>query len=77
MSLINCEIILQLKCSKDCFLVAGTATSQVQEIKITDTKLYVPVANLSTQYNIKLLKQLGSGFTRTINWNKNIDPSFQ
>ena len=38
--------------------------------KITDTKLYVPVVTLSTQYNIKLLKQLESGFKRIINWNK-------
>ena len=29
---------------------------------MTDTKLYVPVAALSTQENIKLLKELESGF---------------
>ena len=38
---------------------------------ITDTKLYVPVATLSTQDNGKLL-QLKSSFKKTINWNKNI-----
>ena len=38
--------------------------------KITETKLYVPVVTLSTQDNAKLLKQLKSGFKRTINWNK-------
>ena len=38
--------------------------------KITDTKLYVPVAFLSTQDNAKPLQQLKSGFKRTINWNK-------
>ena len=37
---------------------------------ITDTKLYVPVDTLSTQDNAKLLKQLESGFKRTIKWNK-------
>ena len=37
---------------------------------MTDTKLYVPVATLSAQDNIKLLQQLESGFKRTINWNK-------
>ena len=63
------------------------------EIKITETDLYVPVVTLSTQDNIKLLKQLQSGFKRTINWNRYqfkktnqaqnryldflIDPSFQ
>ena len=37
---------------------------------ITDTKLYVPVVNLSTQDNAKLLKQLKSSFKSAINWNK-------
>ena len=68
--LINCEIIFQLKWSKDYFLVAGTAANRVPEIKINDTKNYVPVVTLSTQDNIKLGKQLKSGFKRTINWNK-------
>ena len=60
---------------------------------MTDKKLYVPVVTLSTQENIKLLKQLEFGFKRTINRNKYlakttnqvqnryldflIDPSFQ
>ena len=38
--------------------------------KITDTKLYVPVATLSKENDIKLLEQLKSGFKRTIKWNK-------
>ena len=49
-------------------LVAGTVANQVPKVRITSTKLYVPV--VSTQENIKLLKQLESGFKRTINWNK-------
>ena len=49
-------------------LVAGTVANQVPKVRITRTKLYVPV--VSTQENIKLLKQLESGFKRTINWNK-------
>ena len=93
MPLINCEIILQLKWSKKCILVAGTEANQNPEFKITDTKHYVPVVTVSTQNNIKLLKQLEFGFKRTINWNKYlpkitnqaqkrylnflIDPSFQ
>ena len=40
------------------------------EFKITDTKLYFPIVTLSTQDNVKLLKQLESGFKRTVNWNK-------
>ena len=41
-----------------------------KKIKITETKLYVPVVTLWTQDNVKLLQQLKSGFKRTINWNK-------
>ena len=93
MPLINCEISLQLKRSKKCILVAGTANNQNPSFQINDTKLNVSVVTLSTQENIKLLKQLESGFKRTINWNKYlakttnqaqnryldflIDPSFQ
>ena len=47
-----------------------TANNQVPTFTITDTKGYVPVVNLSTQDNVKLLQQLKSGFKRTINWNK-------
>ena len=70
MPLINCEIILHLKWSDTCILVTGTAENQVPECKITNTELYVPVVTLSTQDNVKLLKQLESVFKRTINWNK-------
>ena len=93
MPLINCEISLQLKWSRKFVIVAGTANNQNSSFQINDTKLYVPVVTLSTQENIKLLKQLESGFKRTINWNKYlakttnqvqnryldflIDPSFQ
>ena len=66
MSLINCEISFQPEWSKDCYQVAGTAANQASEIKTTDTMLYVPVVTISTQDNIKLLKQLESGFKRTI-----------
>ena len=93
MSLINCEISLQLKWFKNCILLAGTVANQNPTFQINGTKLYVPIQTLSTQENIKLLKQLESGFKRTINWNKYqakttnlaqnryfhipIDPSFQ
>ena len=91
--LINCKICLQLKWFKNCILVTGTTTNQNPEFKINDIKLYVPVVTLLTQNNIKLLKQLESGFKITINENKYlpkianlgqngyleflIDPSFQ
>ena len=54
MPLINCEIVLQLKWSEKCTLVAGTAANQETEFKITN----VLVVTLSTQDNMKLLKQL-------------------
>ena len=89
-SLINCEINLDLNWSKKCVIVA---TDQGATFSIIDAKLYVPVVTLSTQDNAKLLEQLKSDFKRTVNWNKYqskisterenqyldylIDPSFQ
>ena len=70
MSLINCEICLTLTWSKNCFSVAGTAANQEPTFTTTDTKVHVPVVTLSTQDNVKLLKQLEPDFKRTINWNK-------
>ena len=58
MLLINCEISPQLKWSKNCILVAGPAANQNPRFQINDTKPYVPLVTLSTQENIKLLKQL-------------------
>ena len=43
MPLINCEISLQLKWSKNCIIVAGNADNQNPEFQITDTRLYAPV----------------------------------
>ena len=48
MPLINCEISLQLKWSRKCILVSGTANIQNPSFKIKDTKLYVPLVILST-----------------------------
>ena len=56
--------------SAEDFLVTGTATNQVPSFIITDTKRYIPVVTLQTRDNVKLLKQLESGFKRTTNWNK-------
>ena len=62
MPLINCEISLQLKWFNNCILVAGNEANQNPTFQINDTKLYVPAVTLSTQENIKLLRQLKSGF---------------
>ena len=67
MPLINCEINLILTWSSTCVITNSTG---VGTFKITDTKLYVPVVTLSIQDNTKLLQQLKSGFSRTVNWNK-------
>ena len=54
MSLINCEINLDLNWSKNCVIVANNA-NQATTFSINDTKLYVPVVTLSTQDNAELL----------------------
>ena len=50
--------------------MAGAAENQKPTFTIAATKLYVLVVNLSTQDNLRLLKQLELGFKRTVNWNK-------
>ena len=57
MSLINCEINLDLNWSKKCVIVANSA-NQATTISMTVTKPYVPVVTLSTQDNVKLLEEL-------------------
>ena len=59
-----------MKWSTICILIAGTIANQNAEFKITDTKFDFPIVILSTQDNIKLLKQLESGFKKIINRNK-------
>ena len=67
MPLINCEINFILTWSDKFALFNET---KLTTFAVTDIKHYVPVVILSTQDNAKLLKQLKSGFKRTINWNK-------
>ena len=82
MSLISCEISLELKWNKNCVVpslqriqidagppavnVAPTGAS----LAINDCKLYIPVVTLSKDDEIKLLPNLKSGFTREVIWNK-------
>ena len=66
MPLINCKVELSLKWYERCLLtVANTAT-----FRITDAKLYVPIATLPIQDNSKLSKLLNEGFKRPIYWNE-------
>ena len=59
MPLINCEIILDLTWSKKCVISSAVGKT---EFATTDRKVYVPVVTLSTEDNVKLLKQSESGF---------------
>ena len=79
--LINCEVELISTWSKNSVL-ADMITKDADgdnpviavplglEFQMKDTKLYVPVVTLSKETDIKLLKQLKSGFKKTIKWNK-------
>ena len=67
MPLINCEISLDVTCSEKYVISSTVGTA---ELKIKDSKLYVPIVTSSTEDNVKLLKYLESVFKRTINWIK-------
>ena len=66
MPLINCDVNLILKWSKDCVITNSTGE---EKFAITETRLYDPVVTLSTKDNEKLLQQLKSGFKKN-SWNK-------
>ena len=70
MSLINCEIDLMHSWSANCVISSNAAADQIRTFAITDTKLYIPVATVSTKDKEKLFQQLKSGFKHTIIWNK-------
>ena len=57
MHLINCEITVDLNWPENCVIVATNVADEATTFSITDTKLYVPIATLSTQDNAKLLEQ--------------------
>ena len=40
------------------------------KLKVTNTKLYVPIVTLSSKDNVKLVKLLAEGFKRPVYWNK-------
>ena len=67
MPLINYEVNIILTWSKDWVINNSTGEGK---FAIAETKLYVSVVTLSTKDNEKLLRQLKSGFKKTISWNK-------
>ena len=70
LSLINCEVELDLKWSRNCVLIEENNHIIGVSFIITSTKLYVPVLSLSINDNIKFLENIMQGFKRTISWNK-------
>ena len=80
MPLVNCEMSLILTWSRECVITCTerrviTITRRDTSLtnatfQITDTKLYVPVVTLSTEYDKRPLEQLRTRFKRTIKWNK-------
>ena len=84
--LINCEVELILTWFKNCVLIDKSTREANYDVdpnvceidntenatfKITDVKLLVPVVTLSKKKNdIQLLKQLKTGFKRSIKWKK-------
>ena len=66
MPLINCEVELILTWSASCVIIYTNVADQVPTFTITEANLCVPVVNLSTQDNAKLLPLLKSDFKRTI-----------
>ena len=73
MLLINCKVELLVKWIENCVLTtsvigayADATSADGTTFKITDGKLYVPVVTLSTEDNVKLVKQLNEGFKRPV-----------
>ena len=69
MPLINCKTHLELSWSKDCVMCRAdtynggdNANNRDITLKITSTKLCVPIVSLSTKDNVNLTKQLNEGF---------------
>ena len=66
MSFINCKVYLELNWNEDCILSSAGNTAKYA---ITDTKLHVPIVNLSTKDSANLAKQLNNRFERSVYWN--------
>ena len=67
MLLINCKVKLSLTWNPNCVLFSLVGNST---FTVTDAKLFVPAATLSTEDNAKLSKLLTEWFKRPVYWNK-------
>ena len=70
MPLNNCEVELILTWPENCVIIGTNVADQNPTLTITETNLCVPVITLSTQDNLKLIRQLKLCFKWTISWNK-------
>ena len=77
MPLINCKIPLELNSNNNCVMYGADtyasgddANDRETTLKITSTKLYVPIVTLSTKDNVNLTKQLNKGLKRSDQWNE-------
>ena len=66
MPLIHCKFNIELNWSKDSLMSTIANTT----FKITNTKLYLPIATLSNKNNVKLVKLLEERFKRPVYWNE-------
>ena len=64
LQILNCVIQKQYN------LIEKNIINQATEFVVNDKKHHVPIVSLSNRNDPKLLKQLKSGFKRTITWNK-------
>ena len=67
MPLINCKIHLEINWTKDCVM---SSVVEATTVKITSTKLCVPIVTLSTKDNVNLTKHLNKGFKGSVSWNE-------
>ena len=56
MLLINCKIHLELNWTKNCVMSDDNDDNDETKLKITNTKLYVPIVTLSIKYNANMEK---------------------
>ena len=66
--LINCEVELNLKWSRNCLLIEHHYN--ITGVKFTCTKFYVLVVTLFKNDNANFLENRKQGFKTTISWNK-------
>ena len=77
MPMITCKVEILLKRIENCVLTTAAVVANANAtgadsatFEITDTKLSVPVVNLSAEDSAKLAKELDEGFKRPVYWNK-------